>query len=70
MAGDTVNNQLQGVAEETTAAAMVTAAETATATKTVTIEAAGWVNGETGPKKYCYPTEGRLVRPIYVCARP
>jgi hypothetical protein len=53
MAGDTVNNQLKGVAEETTAAAMVTAAETATVTKTVTIEAAGWVNGETEPKKYC-----------------
>jgi hypothetical protein len=53
MAGDTVNNQLKGVAEETTAAAMVMAAETATVTKTVTIEAAGWVNGETEPKKYC-----------------
>ncbi len=47
MAGDTVNNQLKGVAEETTAVAMVTAVETATATKTVTIEAAGWVNCET-----------------------
>jgi hypothetical protein len=32
MAGDTVNNQLKGAAEETTAAATVTAAETATAT--------------------------------------
>jgi hypothetical protein len=53
MAGDTVNNQLKGVAEETTAAAIVTAAETATATKMVTIEAAGWVNSETEPKKYC-----------------
>jgi hypothetical protein len=37
MVGDTVNNQLKGVVEETTAAAMVTAAETATATKTVMI---------------------------------
>ncbi len=37
MAGDTVNNQLIGVAEETTAAAIVTAAKTATATKMVTI---------------------------------
>ena len=52
MAGDTVNNQLKGVAEETTAAAMVTAAETATATKTVMIKAAGWVNGKTEPQKY------------------
>ncbi len=69
IAGDTVNNQLKGLAEETTAVAMVTAAETATATKTVTIEAAGWVNGKTEPKKYCSPTAGRLVRPIYVCAR-
>jgi hypothetical protein len=53
MAGDTVNNQLKGLSKETTAAAMVTVAETATATKTVTTEAAGWVNGETEPKKYC-----------------
>jgi hypothetical protein len=53
MAGDTVNNQLKGVAEEMTAAAMVTVAETATATKTVTIQAVGWVNGEREPKKYC-----------------
>jgi hypothetical protein len=36
MAGDTVNNQLKRVTEETIAAAMVTAAETATAIKTVT----------------------------------
>jgi hypothetical protein len=36
MAGDTVNNQLKGAAEETTAAAMVTAAESATGTGTVT----------------------------------
>ncbi len=50
MARDSDNNQLKGVAEETTVAAMVTAAETATATKTVTIEAAGWVNGKTKPK--------------------
>ncbi len=53
MAGDTVNNQLKGVAEETTAVGMVTAAETATAMKMVTIEAAGWVIGKTEPKKYC-----------------
>ncbi len=53
MAGDTVNNQLKGVAEYTTAAAMVMAAETVTMTQTVTIEAAGWVNGKTEPKKYC-----------------
>jgi hypothetical protein len=52
MTGDTVNNQLKGVAEETTAAAMAMAAETATATKMVTIKAAGWVNGKTEPKKY------------------
>jgi hypothetical protein len=53
MAGNTVNNQLKGVVEEMTAAAMVTAGETATATKTVTIEAAGWVNNQMEPKKYC-----------------
>jgi hypothetical protein len=53
MVGGTVNNQLKGVAEETTVAAMVTAAETATVTKMVTIEAAGWVNSKTEPKKYC-----------------
>jgi hypothetical protein len=53
MAGDTVNNQLKGVAEETTAAEMVTAAETAIAVKMVRIEAAGWVNGKAEPKKYC-----------------
>jgi hypothetical protein len=35
MVGDTVNNQLKGAAEETTAAAMVTAAESATGMETV-----------------------------------
>jgi hypothetical protein len=51
MVGDTVNNQLKGVTEETTVAAMVTATETATARKTLMIKAAGWVNGKTEPKK-------------------
>ncbi len=58
MAGDTGNNQLKGVGEEMTAAAMVTAAETATATKTVTIEAAGWVNGKMEPKKVLLANRG------------
>jgi hypothetical protein len=39
--GDTVDNQLKGVVEEMTAAAMVMAAEIATATKTVMILAMG-----------------------------
>jgi hypothetical protein len=60
MAGDTVNNQLKGVAEEVIAAAMVTVAETATATKMVTIEAAGWVNGKTEPKKYSTVSQPRV----------
>ena len=36
---DTVDNQLKGAAEETTAAATVTAAETARATEMVTVTA-------------------------------
>ena len=39
MAGYTVDNQLKGAAEETTAVATVTAAETATATEMVTVTA-------------------------------
>jgi hypothetical protein len=39
MAGYTVDNQLKGAVEETTAVATVTAAETATAMETVTVTA-------------------------------